>query len=384
MIDVYTSTTPEGRSEGSKVAIMLEELGLPYEVHALEYDGSDLPDFLGGNPNHRIPVLVDSEGKSDGPLTVFESGAILTYLAENENSQLLPRDPEARSLALQWLTFQIGGMGPFFGQAGKFLDSASHASSGVRGRTIDEIRRLFEIMELRLEKHLFLAGSEYSLADIAVFPWIVACAEAEGELGGFDSVLPWVKRVSEREAVKKGMAALGGDALVVPTVSDPFSDKRVARVRKVLEELQSTAEMVALENVSQTPRGVEEIAEILEVEPGSVVTPKLYLIGEHPVVVLMSGARECDEEALPKVFFLEGTTRLAGAREVRTATGFSPDSLPPMGFDLDLPVAIEVELKKFETLYVSAGHPRCVLKMTMKELKRLSKGIVSYSLAKKS
>ena len=203
MIDLYTWSTPNGR----KVSIMLAECGLPYAVHPINIGKGEqhTPEFLAINPNNRIPAIVDSEGPGGKPLRLFESGAILIYLGE-KTGKLIPKDARARLLCLQWLMFQMGGVGPMFGQAHHFLRSApEQVPYGIK-RYTDETRRLYGVMNKRLGEAPYLAGDEYSIADIATFPWVARHEWHKVELADFPAVKRWYDAIGARPAVKKGMA----------------------------------------------------------------------------------------------------------------------------------------------------------------------------------
>lgn len=170
-LQLYSLPTPNG----VKVSIMLEEIGLPYEVHRVDFSKQDQlsPEFLSLNPNNKIPAILDPNGPHDQPLALFESGAILLYLAE-KSGQLLSQDPAERYQTLQWLMFQMGGIGPMFGQLGFFHAFAGkdYADKRPRDRYVAECRRLLGVLNQRLEQNPWLAGEHYSIADIAVFPWV--------------------------------------------------------------------------------------------------------------------------------------------------------------------------------------------------------------------
>ncbi|MEM9619275.1 MAG: glutathione S-transferase N-terminal domain-containing protein [Pseudomonadota bacterium] len=202
MIDLYTWTTPNGR----KISIMLEELGLPYEVHPVNIgkDEQFAPDFLKISPNNKIPAIVDRETG----VSVFESGAILIYLAEKTGSSLLPTDAPQRAKTIEWLMFQMGGVGPMFGQFYHFASSAREPIPYAVTRYREESKRLLGVMNKRLAEADYLAG-EYSIADIATYPWVKALSSRFEEFGLTDndisSVVAWLERVGARGAVKKGM-----------------------------------------------------------------------------------------------------------------------------------------------------------------------------------
>ena len=202
MIDLYTWTTPNGR----KASIMLEEVGLPYTVHPINIGKGDqhTPDFLRINPNNKIPAIVDHDGPDGQPVTVFESGAILIYLAE-KTGRLLPKDGADRAAALQWLMFQMGGVGPMFGQVGHFKMAAPEPNPYAEKRYTDESLRLLGVMDGRLTDAPYLAGA-YSIADIATYPWILAGRRLGLDLEAFGNVSRWLEAIGERPAVVKGMA----------------------------------------------------------------------------------------------------------------------------------------------------------------------------------
>jgi GST-like protein len=197
MIDLYTWTTPNGR----KIPVMLEEVGLPYTVHPVNIGAGDqrTPEFLAKNPNGKIPAIVDS----DGPTTVFESGAILIYLAEKTGKLLAPSGPE-RYVALEWLMFQMSAVGPMFGQFGHFTMAAPEKVPYAIDRYRNESFRIMEVLDKRLADRDYLAGA-YSIADIATYPWVSAMIERLPKDHVFESVARWSARVGERPAVQKGM-----------------------------------------------------------------------------------------------------------------------------------------------------------------------------------
>ena len=199
MIDLYTAATPNGH----KVSIALEELGLPYELKVLDLAAGDQkrPDYLAICPNGRIPAIVDHD---EGGFAVFESGAILVYLAE-KTGQLMPKDVKGRSLVMQWLMFQMGGIGPMMGQANVFYRYFPQKIQPAIDRYQAEGRRLFEVLDGRLKDHEWLAG-DYSIADMATYPWVLSAATFTGEdLSPYANVLRWMEAVGARPAVAKGM-----------------------------------------------------------------------------------------------------------------------------------------------------------------------------------
>jgi len=201
MIDLYTWGTPNGR----KVSIMLDEIALPYRVHKIDISKGDQfkPEFVAINPNSKIPAIVDSEGPGGKPLTLFESGAILIYLAE-KTGKLLPKDPATRYVTLEWLMFQMGGVGPMFGQVHHFLRAAPEPVPYAIERYGKETRRLYGVLDARLGKSAYLAG-EYSIADIATYPWVARHEWHKVALGDFPNVERWYKAIGARPAVVSGM-----------------------------------------------------------------------------------------------------------------------------------------------------------------------------------
>lgn len=199
MIDLYTAPTPNGW----KISIALEELGLPYTVHVLDLQAGDqkAADYLKINPNGRIPAIVDHEA---GGRAVFESGAILMYLAE-KTGQLIGADEDGRSRAIQWLFWQVGGLGPMQGQANVFFRYLPEKIELAITRYQGETRRLYEVMDAQLTETPYLAGNAYSIADIACFPWVFAHFWAGVPLDGLDALTDWKTRLEQRPAVLKGL-----------------------------------------------------------------------------------------------------------------------------------------------------------------------------------
>ncbi|MBX3447383.1 MAG: glutathione S-transferase N-terminal domain-containing protein [Parvibaculaceae bacterium] len=205
MIDLYTWTTPNGR----KVSIMLEETGLPYEVHPINIGKNEqfAPDFLKISPNNRIPAIVDRDADS-GPVSIFESGAILIYLAEKTGKFLAPKG-EQRAKTLEWLMWQMGGVGPMFGQANHFLNAAPEKLPYAINRYLDEAARLLKVLDKRLGEGAFMGG-DYSIADMATYPWVKAAfpliAPAKADVvGEAANVKRWLDAVGARPAVQRGM-----------------------------------------------------------------------------------------------------------------------------------------------------------------------------------
>lgn len=196
MIDLYTWTTPNGR----KVSIALEEMGLPYTAHAVDIGKNEqfAPEFLAIAPNNRIPAIVDR----DTGTALMESGAILIYLAD-KTGQLLAPSGEARARAIEWLMWQMGGFGPMLGQAHHFLKFNPDASAYASKRFADETRRLYGVLDRRLAGHAFVAG-EYSIADIAIWPWASRYEWQQIDLAEFPNVRRWYLEIAARPAVQRG------------------------------------------------------------------------------------------------------------------------------------------------------------------------------------
>jgi len=205
MIDVWTWPTPNGH----KVHIALEELELAYRVIPVNIGSGDQfkPEFLVITPNHRIPAIVDPDGPGGKPLTLFESGAILIYLAE-KTGKLIPADPAARLTCLQWLMFQMGGVGPMFGQYNHFTAYAPEKLPYAIERYSKEVKRLHRVLEKRLAESPYLAGPEYSIADIATFPWIRSPDRRDIKLSDYPAVQRWHDAIAARPAVERGVGVL--------------------------------------------------------------------------------------------------------------------------------------------------------------------------------
>ncbi len=208
MITLYTWTTPNGR----KISIMLEELGVAYQVHTINLSQNEQfsPEFLKVSPNNKIPAIVDDAPLDGGPpLSVFESGAILTYLAE-KHGQFLNQSGESRYKALEWLNWQMGGLGPMLGQLGFFAVRSSEKSELAITRFTEESDRLLTVLDQRLAEVTYLAGDEYSIADIAIYPWVYAATTFLNSVlaTSFETkpaLQRWLTLIGRREAVQRGM-----------------------------------------------------------------------------------------------------------------------------------------------------------------------------------
>ncbi len=202
MIDLYTWGTPNGR----KASVMLEECGLEYRVHKVDIGKGEQfrEEFVAINPNSKIPAIVDYEGPGGHALRLFESGAILVYLA-GKTGRFLPQSDRGKYEALQWLMFQMGGVGPMFGQAHHFLRAAKEEVPYEIERYTSETRRLYGVLERRLSHAAFLA-EEYSIADIATYPWVARHEWHKVDLVDFPNVKRWYDTIARRPAVARGMA----------------------------------------------------------------------------------------------------------------------------------------------------------------------------------
>jgi GST-like protein len=212
-LQLYSMPTPNG----VKAAIMLEEIGLPYEPHRVAFDRNEQnsPEYLSLNPNNKIPAILDPDGPDGRPLPLFESGAILLYLAE-KSGRLLPQDPARRYEAIEWLMIQLSGIGPAFGQVGFFHKFAGKdwEDKRPRDRAVEEARRLLRVLDGRLKGRAWLMGDEYTIVDIAGLPWVNGLVHGlgAGELVGFQD-FPEVDRVLQaflaRPAVQRGLKVPG-------------------------------------------------------------------------------------------------------------------------------------------------------------------------------
>ena len=205
MIDVYSWPTPNGH----KIHIMLEECELPYRVHAIDIGAGDqfTPDFLSISPNNKIPALVDEQGPDGEPISVFESGAILLYLA-SKTGQFLGNTDRERFKTLEWLMFQVGGVGPMLGQAHHFRMYAPEQIAYAVDRYTNEAKRLYGVIDKQLSANAYLAGSEYTIADMATFPWLRSWKNQGVELSDFPHLEKWFDTISQRPAVIRGVEVL--------------------------------------------------------------------------------------------------------------------------------------------------------------------------------
>ena len=207
MLEVYSWPTPNGH----KVHIMLEECDLPYRVHGVDIGAGDQfkPDFLAISPNNKIPALTDPEGPDGKPISLFESGAILLYLAA-KTGHFLPQDTRAKYEVLQWLMFQMGGVGPMLGQAHHFRLYAPEKVPYAVDRYTNEAKRLYGVMNKRLARSTYLGGAAYSIADIAVFPWLRSWKNQGIDWSDHPHLKGWFDEISARPAVVRGVDVLAG------------------------------------------------------------------------------------------------------------------------------------------------------------------------------
>jgi GSH-dependent disulfide-bond oxidoreductase len=217
MIDLYSWPTPNGH----KVHIMLEEMGLNYTVHGIDIAKGDqfAPDFLKISPNNKIPAIVDHDGPDGQPISLFESGAILIYLAEKMKSDLLPSDIRLRNNVMQWLMFQMGSIGPMLGQAHHFRLYAPEKIDYAIERYTKEATRLYGVMNKQLAETDYLAGA-YSIADIACMPWIRSYKNQGQELDDYPHLKRWFLAIKERPAVRRGLEVLSEHTRTKPYNKD--------------------------------------------------------------------------------------------------------------------------------------------------------------------
>lgn len=207
MIEVYSWPTPNGH----KVHIMLEECRLAYRVHPVDIGAGEqfAPDFLAISPNNKIPAITDPGGPGGQPISLFESGAILLYLA-GKTGKLLPADVRGKYEVLQWLMFQMGGVGPMLGQAHHFRIYAPEKIDYAIDRYTNEAKRLYSVINKRLAHATYLGGPDYSIADIAVFPWLRSWKNQGVEMGDYPHLKGWFDEIAKRPAVQRGVEVLAG------------------------------------------------------------------------------------------------------------------------------------------------------------------------------
>jgi GSH-dependent disulfide-bond oxidoreductase len=224
MIEVYSWPTPNGH----KVHLMLEECGLPYRVTAVDIGRGDQfePSFLRISPNNKIPAIVDPDGPDGEPISLFESGAILLYLA-GKTGRLLPDTTRERYEVLQWLMFQMGGVGPMLGQAHHFRGYAPEKIDYAIDRYTNEARRLYGVMDRRLTGSRWLGGDTYSIADIAVFPWLLSADRQGVDWADYPRLKVWFDTIAARPAVQRGLAVLAQAQR--PLTTDPAREALFGR-----------------------------------------------------------------------------------------------------------------------------------------------------------
>ena len=226
MIEVYSWATPNGH----KVHIMLEECGLPYKALAVDIGAGDQfkPDFLAISPNNKIPAIVDPDGPDGKPISLFESGAILLYLAA-KTGRFMPADVRGKYEVLEWLMFQMGGVGPMLGQAHHFRIYAPEKIPYAVDRYTNEAKRLYGVMNKRLAKAKYIGGNDYSIADIAIFPWLRSWKNQGIDWNDFPHLRGWFDEVSARPAVMRGVEVLA--TLRKPLVDDKSREALFGRTQ---------------------------------------------------------------------------------------------------------------------------------------------------------
>lgn len=220
MISLYTAATPNGY----KISIALEEMGLEYQVNQLDLMAGEqkLPEFISLNPNGRIPAIVDHDNDN---FTVFESGAILIYLAE-KTGKFLPSEPKKRSQVIQWLMFQMGGVGPMMGQANVFYRYFPEKIPAAIERYQHEGRRLFEVMDSQLAANTYLAGDDYSIADMATWPWVRTYEWGGINIDGLNNLQRWCDRLKQRPACQQG--------IITPPPSELSDEERAQQIQNMV------------------------------------------------------------------------------------------------------------------------------------------------------
>ncbi len=217
MIDLYTWPTPNGH----KIHIMLEECKLAYAVHAVDIGAGDQlkPDFLKISPNNKIPAIVDHDGLGEKPYSVFESGAILIYLA-GKTGKFLGKSDRAKYDCLQWLMFQMGGVGPMLGQTHHFRIYAPEKVEYAINRYTNETKRLYGVMDKRLEQNPFIAGKEYTIADMSIWPWTRSWQNQGVEINDYPALKAWFEKIEARPAVKRALTVLADRRKPPTSLSD--------------------------------------------------------------------------------------------------------------------------------------------------------------------
>jgi len=226
MIDFYTLTSPNAQ----KIFIMLEECGLPYNSHSVDVWKGDqfTPEFTKINPLQKIPAIVDSDGPAGKPYTVIESGAILIYLAE-KTGKFIPHDPLKRNDVIQWLMVQMANLGPMCGQLVHFSRFAPAGNDYGHSRYRTMVNKIFDVYEQRLAAHPYVAGDEYTIADIAAFPWLRNVELLAIDLGKRPHVKAWVDKIAARDAVKRAYAKIAQVKSVRDTATDDAKDRYFGR-----------------------------------------------------------------------------------------------------------------------------------------------------------
>jgi GST-like protein len=226
MLDLYFWPTPNGK----KVTILLEELGVPYTIKPVNIGRGDqfTSEFLKISPNNRMPALVDTDAK-DGPLTIFESGAIMMYVAE-KFGRFFPQEPAKKYDVIQWVMWQMGNQGPKFGEQGHFFRASQDAKNGdltyANKRFADEVHRLYGVMELGLHSKRYLAADEYTIADMICYPWAAGWKLRKIDIGEFPNVKRWMEELEARPALQKAMAVGAEYQEDVSTLSDEEKARR--------------------------------------------------------------------------------------------------------------------------------------------------------------
>ena len=230
MIDLYTWPTPNGH----KIHIMLEETGTPYRVHPIDIGKGDQfqPEFLRISPNNKMPAMVDPDGPDGKPISVFESGAMLIYLA-SKTGRFLPADLRNKWSTLQWLMFQMGGVGPMLGQAHHFMIYAPEKIEYAMSRYAKEANRLYGVLDRRLAESRFIACGEYTIADMAIFPWLRSYKNQGVEIEEYPHVKEWFDGINERPAVQRALEVLKDARRAGPLTPEQranyFGDKQYAK-----------------------------------------------------------------------------------------------------------------------------------------------------------